>query len=251
MEKQEMEAFLDFVRDNPNGLKGVDEATAKYAVLVLSENMDPKDLFDRIIKTDFADSLFHSLLDLIMTGEKDRQEKRLALLDAVMGATDRIWRDVILHPSVAKRFTTAKDFDHLLKRHKDKLFNEEHGLYRAFSSEEYWRHRVRWYIVKHDFRRARDEIKKAARGFFHGMLEERPFFGIITPACYHYAVSREVQEELLGELFQAMVNKSVFPRSIGPGTNSTAKELLMSAYFRKQKNKDRRRRVEARVARYH
>ncbi len=231
-------ALLDFVRQSRDGLRGIEKEAATRVVKGLAgEGMSAHDLLGRIIRSEYVEALFLVLYDEI--GQD--ADKRIALLDAMLALPESVWGDGALNAgSVATKFARAEDFNHLLKHHKDAILYKREASYLLghFSPDEYWLKRVRWYIVKRDYRRTWDELRRAERGYFIGSKEETPRFGKWDPMWYSYEASQESVATLARELCDAM---------IGPGLISS--ETSLADYFRQQRNAKRRVRIEQEVAR--
>jgi hypothetical protein len=206
--EEEATAFLCFVRDNPNGLCHTPMSTATRIIEALAdEGMEPRKLLVRVINSGHSGCLFDILFEKIRGDEA----KRLALLNAVVTIPYHVrYAGHLDAQSEAAQFTRAEDFEHLLNHHRAALLHpDDEHLYLRFSPNAYWRKRVRWYIVKCDYRRAWDELRKANRGFFIGSKEEAPRFGNINPNLYRYSASGEVLTASVHELFNNMVKYGV------------------------------------------
>jgi hypothetical protein len=209
-QSQKAEAFLDFVRKNGNGLRGVKAETAAHVIEILAdEGMEVRKLLIRVIDSFSSNLLFGTLYGKVCNDEA----KRVELLDAIITIPRRVWLEGNLsHHTIRTAFSRAEDFEHLLKCHRAVILqpDDEHWE-RCFSSDEYWRKRVRWYIAKGDHCRAWDELRKAWRGFFVGAEEGIHRFGTHDPAQHVFQASKEVLTECVRELFQVMNRSGEIP----------------------------------------
>lgn len=241
---EEARALLDFVLQNSKGLRGVPKDTAESVLqCLMDENMSPSRLLTRAVNSSDPVKLFDFLYDAI---EKEQPERRLQLLDAIVRLPDWVWVNGVLnHCSVAARYDRAEDFAHLLESHRTELLNEEVAsrIMGDFSSDKYWLHRVRWFIVKGDFRRAWDELGKAERGFFIGGKEHMPRFGKYEPEYYCFAATHATIDIVGWELYEAMERENIFPTTPGIVSQLAWKFAKIKEYFRIQRNARRRKKV--------
>src|SRR3990167_1260392 len=206
--KEDVKVFLDVVMQNPRGLYGVSnrDVAEKALIWCLDHGLSTSGLLARVIHANHPEYLF----SLLCTKLKD-SNKRFELLDAVIRVPQRVWDDAILNAqSVGEIFSGAEDFSHILKYHKDRFLNFERPEFaKCFSSDQFWLHRVRWYIAKGDFRRAWDELKRAWRGFFVGPKDTSVWLRGIRPNWYYYAASKKVLAQLVHELYHGMLDKQI------------------------------------------
>lgn len=200
--------FIEMLKVNPEGLFGIDEKTAEQALQwcwqegVLSV---PK-LLGRVLNSSHPEYLFSVLFNCL-----DKLPKRYELLEAVMRTPERIWENAILDLSkVAEKFSSAEDFEYILKHHRDILLDAKRPDFaKYFSADEYWLKRVRWYIGKSDVRRAWDELKKAWHGFFIGPNNAPPWERELCPDWYRYVALKSTLAELVPELYVCMLSKNL------------------------------------------
>jgi hypothetical protein len=233
-------ALLDFVRANNRGLFDVSEKTATLVIeLLADERVEPHQLLSRVINSDAPNKLFRVLFTKV---EADDQ-RRLALLDAVVAIQNSTWIDGTLSPKcVAGLFTTRKDFEYVLTNHRDAISRPGEKVFLRFYFDEYWRVHVRWYIVSGDFRRAWDELRKTKRGYYIGSKES----GKRDPKLYRYGATSRILREIVQELYSAMIEKNALVAlpSGKASQDAVAMSHRLADHFRTLRNAQRQKKVE-------
>jgi hypothetical protein len=208
MTKDKKSAFVDFLYENDECLEGMSYLKAKSAILYLARNgMDASGLMKRACHSAHSKRLL-IMLTRIFKGKR----KRHALMKTLLTLPTNYWEEHFQMEELPTLFSGGdSDIDYIRQHHNEILTDEQHPLFRCVGDmDAYWERHIRLYIVKRDFRRAWDELRKAHRGFLseEGLAEVLKYRSRYSLRGTHRA-SNTTLKTLVGELYTAMSDGSL------------------------------------------
>lgn len=193
-------ALIDMAREDPDDFvaeNDINVAMVAMERLVLCGQMSASDLIRCCQHHDHRDRLLTFVVKQFADGG-DLSRKRIqnALLDADENMYDTRHAHLVFNEPGDQETLIAWVRESYIERH-------DHPLFRAFDPDVYWPYQVRKFIVRNDFSRAWDNLKRARNGFLPP--------GVSPLDTGHYAkgqrwgmVSKELLPKLVSELFVAM-----------------------------------------------
>ena len=175
------DSFVDYLRENEDGIDQVNDLNTACRVLdeLAKDGMSAAALVRRCAHWSLAEDLVTHVTKMFWNGQKGR--RRRELLDALAMMTSEWWDETGLEPHwFLTQINGWEMLDHFLAYHKAIILDPQGRLYIAAGRfrglalvEDFWTYKVRYYIVRKDFRRAWEELNKAYKGFLnHGIVKE-------------------------------------------------------------------------------
>ncbi len=176
------DSFVDYLRENEDGIDQVNDLNTACRVLdeLAKDGMSAAALVRRCAHWSLAEDLVTHVTKMFWNGQKGR--RRRELLDALAVMTSEWWDETGLEPHwFLTQINGWEVLDHFLAHHKSIILDPQGRLYIAASRfrgalalvDDFWIYKVRYYIVRKDFRRAWEELNKAYKGLLnHGIVKE-------------------------------------------------------------------------------
>lgn len=208
----EIVALADMIEDQAEALEN--EEVSEFEVIDIPESVAQnvvQELVNRgvdlgFILKQFVDASYgNEVLRLMITSlvPPNRQQE---LAEAIIGLPDDYWyRGGFDQTLVAGIIAEPATFKLSLERNLAIIRDEDHPLHGYLNVDEYWLARVRHYIVKKDYFRAVDELKKAWRGFPIQKNRGVGNYRYVLPA------SQDTISRLINDLHEAMVMSGTIP----------------------------------------
>ena len=215
--KENMLAFVDFVRDNPDAMEEVTSVGQGIEILnALAESIPVSRLVPMTHNSLFGDRLLLHLNSLV-AGTKDAQEFHRAVAELSADFIGVAWEIETID-----RVLAEADIRDLIE-HCPALLDGTHPWRGKVNLDPYWEWRVRRYLVRGDYRRTWDELNKARRGFaktektpldtidrlFQQSQKSEMIGEVLYEGRHSYACSKTMLATLISDLFTAMVEKGL------------------------------------------
>lgn len=243
-------AALYFVRDAEDGINEIRRyETARAIIQTLAEDeMEDVELLKRCGHREFGLQLLKCVYEFFSA--KDQNER---FLRALTQMNTEWWYNYDIQPQHVFSMLRPTDVVYLLNEHRALLVNPKSPMYLedgAQITDSYWSIQVRQYLARNDFRRAWDELQKAARGYLKTNVQAADFQehsefvqAAARPGNRCWRASPALVEALTNELYNKLKLKRK-PDPILPAWDA------LTTHFRTERDKRRRQKNGRRLTEY-